>query len=195
MSSERRTNANRTNARVSTGPRTAAGKARSARNAKRHGLSLPALADPAWSAEITALARKIAGEDADAERGQLACRVAAAHIDVMRVRQARHQMVAQALKDPNYRKPTNAMLRARWLDREYGKPAEEERSEPGESDTIDTPGKYAQILADLSVRLAVMDRYERRARSRLKLAIRKFDAACIDTPPLSGRCRMMFPSL
>jgi len=178
MSSERKTSASRANARASTGPRTAVGKARSARNAKRHGLSLPALADPTWSAEITALARKIAG--GNAERWQLACRVAAAHIDVMRVRQARHQIVGQALKDPNYSMPTNATLREQWLRREHGSSPNEERPERGESDTIDTPGKYAQILADLSVRLALMDRYERRARSRLKFAIRTFDNACVE---------------
>lgn len=180
MSSERRTNANRINARASTGPRTAAGKTRAARNAQRHGLSLPALTDPTWSVEITALARKIAGEDPNAEQWQLACRVAAAHIDVMRVRQARHQMVGQALKDPNYCKPTNAMLREKWLRREYGWPADEVRPEVGESDTIDTPGKYAKVLADLSTRLVLLDRYERRARSRLKFAIRAFDDACVD---------------
>ena len=180
MSSERRRSANRVNARTSTGPRTAAGKARSARNAQRHGLSLPALGDPAWSAEITALGRKIAGEDASAEQWQLACRVAAAHIDVMRVRQARHQMVGQALKDPNYHQPTNAELRENWLRREYGWPADEAPREPSESHTIDTPGKYAQILDDLSIRLGLMGRYERRARSRLKFAIRAFDVACVD---------------
>jgi hypothetical protein len=180
VSGDRRTKANRINARASTGPRTVAGKGRAARNAQRHGLSLPALADPAWSEDIKALAREIAGDQANAEQRELACRVAAAHIDVMRVRQARHQMMAQALEDPNYIKLTNAMLREKWLRREYGWPADEERPEPGEKDTIDTPEKYAQLLADLSVRLALMDRYERRARSRRKFAIRAFDSACID---------------
>lgn len=181
MSSERKINANRSNARASTGPRTAAGKAHSARNAQRHGLSIPALVNPAWSTEITEHARKIVSEDADAQRWQLACRLAAAHIDVMRVRQARHQMVNQVLKDPNYCKPTNAMLRERWLRREYGWPTNEERPKPGKSDNIDTPGKYAVILEDLSTRLTLMDRYERRARSRLKFAIRAFDAARVSS--------------
>lgn len=179
MSRERRTKANRINARASTGPRTAAGKARASRNAQRHGLSLPALADPGWSAEITALAHKIAGEDATAEKWQLACRVAGAHIDVMRVRQARHQLVSHAVKDPNYHQPTDAELREKWLRREYRLP-DDERPQPDESDTIDTPGKYAEILDDHSIRLALIDRYERRARSRLKFAIRTFDAVCVD---------------
>ena len=66
MTSARKAEANRRNARVSTGPKTSAGKTRVAQNARRHGLKLPALCDPAWSGEIEALAREIAGADAGA---------------------------------------------------------------------------------------------------------------------------------
>jgi hypothetical protein len=69
-----RREANRANALASTGPRTSAGKAISARNARRHGLSLPALRDPALAHEIAALARAIAGPQASARRFELACR-------------------------------------------------------------------------------------------------------------------------
>jgi len=78
--------ANRSNALASTGPRTSAGKAISARNARRHGLNLPALRDSALADEIAALAREIAGPDAPARRFELACRIAAAQIDLVRVR-------------------------------------------------------------------------------------------------------------
>ena len=83
--------ANRANAARSTGPRTRAGKAAVARNALRHGLSLPVLADPALTAEVAALATRIAGEGASAARHVAAVRIAEAQVDVRRVRRVRDQ--------------------------------------------------------------------------------------------------------
>ncbi len=102
MISARKLRANRANARASTGPRTVAGKARATRNARRHGLTLSALADPARSAEVEALAREIAGEGANLELQELASRIAAAQIDLVRVRRARYQLLSRALGDPVY---------------------------------------------------------------------------------------------
>jgi hypothetical protein len=80
MTSARQVAANRRNARVSTGPKTLAGKARSARNARRHGLNQSARRDGALACTIAALARSIAGPDAGGERRERAERVAAAHV-------------------------------------------------------------------------------------------------------------------
>ena len=94
----KRIEANRRNARRSTGPRTAAGKARAAQNARRHGLNVPASRDPVCTAEIAALARLIAGEGRDTLRYQRACAIAAAQIDVVRVRDARRELWPSALE-------------------------------------------------------------------------------------------------
>ena len=67
MTSDCKIEANRANAQASTGPKTAHGRARSARNALRHGLSLPVYSDPILSEEMEALAREIAGEGASHE--------------------------------------------------------------------------------------------------------------------------------
>ena len=67
VTSELKVKANRANSRASTGRRTQSGRVRAARNALRHGLSLPVCSDPVLSEQVDALAREIAGSDANAE--------------------------------------------------------------------------------------------------------------------------------
>ena len=97
--------ANRANAARSTGPRTRAGKQTSARNALRHGLSLPVLADPGLAAEAAELARRIAGEGASEPRRAAALRIAEAQVDIERIRRVRTQIMTEgfAAADPTAR--------------------------------------------------------------------------------------------
>ena len=107
VTSARKITSNRANARSSTGPKTAKGRGRSARNALRYGLSLPVLSDPTLSQEVAALARQIAGADAAPEIQELACHIAEAQVDLRRVRGLRHDLISRALSDPDYDSRTN----------------------------------------------------------------------------------------
>lgn len=99
MTSARQLVTNRANARASTGPTTAAGKAVSANNARRHGLTLPVTGDPVAAAQVEALARAIAGAHATPQCLDLARRIAEAEVDLVRVRRARHDLMARVRDD------------------------------------------------------------------------------------------------
>lgn len=178
--SDNKVRANRANARASTGPKTTQGRTRSARNALRHALSLPVYSDPALSEEVEALAREIAGTDANAEMQELARRVAEAQIDLRRVRDARHQLLSRALSNPYYEARANVREKLsvlRHLLRHDAPDVPLTGLVKYLTTTPEGPHKLATILSQEVQRLSALDRYERRALSRRKSAIRAFDLA------------------
>ena len=149
MTSTRKRQANRANSLRSTGPKTATGRSKSARNAFRHGLGIPVLSDSRLRSDADALATKLA-DDGAPELIEFARRVAEAEIDLLRIRRVRNARLGDLIDNAA---PTS----------EAGDPR---RRQVG---TLDLP---RQIRS-----LATLDRYERRALSRRKFAIRAFDAA------------------
>jgi hypothetical protein len=152
MASPRRTHANGANARRSTGPRTAAGKERSSRNALRHGLS--AGEGRPSSAEVLALAARITPADRP-ELAGLARQLAEAELDLRRVRSARLALIRAALAEG---------------EREPGASA----ATPGGAPiSISAEEHVAGAFARLGPSLQRLERYEDHARSRRKAAIRE----------------------
>jgi hypothetical protein len=163
VTSTRKIEANRKNARASTGPKTAQGRARLARNALRHGFSLPVCSDPVLCEEVESLARKIAGTEANVEIRELARRIAEAQIDLHRVRYARRRLLSHTLSEPYHASRGDTPDTAALADLV--------------TSTSEGPQKFALILSQKAKQLAAMDRYEKRALSRRKSAIRAFDEA------------------
>ena len=184
MTSSARIHANRANAQFSTGPKTSSGRTRTARNALRHGLTIPIVSVSSLVEEVEMLARQIVGADATDPLVVLSAReVAEAQLELRRVRLARNQFLINA--------EINGFYESRAATR--GKIAliselmRSEHLEGASSDRIldlleyrigkfpEGSEKLALILKKEAKRLAAFDRYEKRALARRKRAVQALD--------------------
>jgi hypothetical protein len=144
MTSPQQLASNRANARKSTGPRSREGKVRSARNALKHGLAAPVTLDSNTAMQIANLAHSLVGDQVrDSLLWNYAQQVAEAELDLVRIRQARAQAWNQQA--------------ARWSASPSGHLPDE---------------RAIQTYKTLASLLTRIDRYERRALSRRRTAIR-----------------------
>jgi hypothetical protein len=145
MTSQRKTEANRRNALRSTGPRTDAGKARSRRNAFKHGLEVPLNRDDSFTERIETLTTELTPLFANPHES---VRLAAERqLEVTRVQETRVNIINGKLRQ-----------QARTAD---GAVSDEARVAPA----------VAAALPDL----VPLDRYERRASSRLEKVMHSFE--------------------
>jgi hypothetical protein len=137
MATDRQIAANRRNGSLGRGPKTSAGKARSSRNALKHGLSIPVNRDKTLPSQIAVLARILAQSAAGNVFGP-ARAAAEAEFELVRARAAMEEVL------------TRAGNTAEW------------NGGPGQG----------TALINVLPKLQRLERYERRAFSKRKRALR-----------------------
>jgi hypothetical protein len=173
MTSELKVLANRQNAKKSTGPRTKTGKSRASRNAVRHGLERVDFGNPGYPAQVERLARAICPDASDPFRYEQALIIAESQMFLARVRAVRiaaieHGSPARLLGSREGTRKFSDSATAEEGREKYLQQGSDESA----PQALDETEGLSRALSDL----LSLERYERRALSRRRRAIRRFDA-------------------
>ena len=179
MASQRQIEANRRNARASTGPRSPAGKKRARQNAFRHGLTRP-LSRAEVARAVETLAGEIAGDRADKIALALAHDAAAAELELARVRRVKvaliERMTAFGRFDVPSRFPSPKDEAAWILHHFFGATLWKGRPkfavDPLPAMPSQEPQRTAEAMRRILPVLIKLNRYESRAVTRRDRAIR-----------------------
>jgi hypothetical protein len=154
VTSERQRTANRANALRSTGPRTAAGKVAASGNARRHGLAAKRKMEKALTEQIEGLAHALAGDGAGPARLFHARIAAEATLELCAIRKLGAHLIEATSESDTVGRDGSAQSRR-----------------PHGTDSL----RSGSAFAGASPELETFERYERRAWSRRKMALRRME--------------------
>ncbi len=197
-----RVRANRANAKRSTGPKTKDGKLRSALNAYKHGLTIPAVMLPEYEPVVHEYAAQLVGGDASSELRVAAMAFAEAQVDIDRVRRIRHALYSdeKAREKQSTRREISRSLFAqlRYLDhflKLFEKSGQDTLPgvDPNEVvagyEALSCKPKPLSLEAGMGVlapQILKLWRYEKRAISRRDKASEDFQFLCSDADTKAG---------
>jgi hypothetical protein len=141
-------------------------------------LAVPITAIPEVAAKAMKLAVLLAGDNPDGLRFDVARRVAEAFLDNERVRRSRDALLEKPL-EPRFRQPKGDRMSVGLTmkgSRRGGTVITAPIQPPRPPRALEGDEHLAVAIADRSSELQRLDRYERRARSRLRFAIRELDS-------------------